>query len=104
MPRRRRSFSADFKARAVLDVLTGAASAAEVCRRHQIKPNLLALWKATLLERLPSVFERDDTPGADPQRVAELEQLLGRQAYELEVLKKASRLLNGPSSANGRSS
>ena len=29
---------------------------------------------------------------------------LGRQAYELEVLKKASRLLNGLSSKDGRSS
>src|SRR5262249_28606047 len=104
MPRRRRSFSADLKARAVLDVLTGAFSAAEVCRRHQIKPQLLAHWKAILLDRLPSVFEREDLPGHDPQRVAELEQLVGRQAFELEALKKASRLLTGPSSANGRSS
>ena len=37
-------------------------------------------------------------------RIAELEQLIGRQAYEMEVLKKASRLLTGPPNANGRSS
>lgn len=104
MPRRRRTFSAEFKAQAVLDVLTGAYSAAEVCRRHQIKPQLLAIWKAALLERLPTVFQADEQPGHDPQRVAELEQLLGRQAYELEILKKASRLLNGLSNASGRSS
>ena len=104
MPRQRRSFPAEFKARAVLDVLTGSHSAAEVCRRLQIKPQLLAIWKATLLERLPSVFQLDEQPGHDPQRVAELEQLLGRQAYELEVLKKASRLLSGLSGKDGRSS
>lgn len=104
MPRQRRSFSADFKARAVLDVLTGSLSAAEACRQHQVKPQLLAHWKAVLLERLPSVFEREDVSGHDPQRVAELEQLVGRQAYELEILKKASRLLTGHSNANGRSS
>ena len=105
MPRQRRSFSADFKARAVLDVLTGAFSAAEVCRRHQIKPNLLALWKATLLERLPPLFEGDGHNANDQSqtRIAELEQLVGRQAYELEILKKASRLLSGPASRNGRS-
>lgn len=104
MPRQRRSFSAEVKARAVLDVLTGTHSAAEVCRRLQIKAPLLAHWKAIALERLPTVFDADATPGPDPQRVAELEQLLGRQAYELEVLKKASRLLNGLSGKSGRSS
>lgn len=104
MARQRRTFSSEFKAQAVLEVLTGSHSAAEVCRRHKIKPQLLAVWKATLLERLPGIFQLDEYPGHDPQRVAELEQLIGRQAYELEILKKASRLLNGPSNANGRSS
>ena len=42
--------------------------------------------------------------GQDQVRIAELEQLVGRQAYELEILKKASRLLTGPSTRNGRSS
>ena len=81
MPRQRRSFSAEVKARAVLDVLTGAHSAAEVCRRLQIKVQLLAIWKATVLERLPIDFDAEAGAGPDPQRVAELEQLLGRQAF-----------------------
>lgn len=104
MARKRRKFSSELKAQAVMDVLTGMSSVAEVCRRHNIRSTLLAEWKATLLERLPGLFELDQQPGHDPKRVAELEQLIGRQAYELEVLKKASRLLNGPSSASGRSS
>lgn len=37
---------------------------------------LTLLRKATVLERLPIVF--DAGAGPDPQRVAELEQLLGR--------------------------
>ncbi len=104
MARKRRTFTSELKAQAVLDVLTGSLSAAEVCRRHKIKPQLFAIWKATLLERLPDIFQLDDQPGHDPKRVAELEQLIGRQAYELEILKKASRLLNGHSNTNGRSS
>src|SRR5262245_11743195 len=55
MPRRtRRTFTPEFKARVALEALTGAASQAELCRRHQLNPTLLALWKATLLERLPA--------------------------------------------------
>jgi transposase len=104
MPRPRRSFSAEFKARVVLDLLTGAASQAELCRRHNVKPQLVAHWKAAVLERLPSLFGSEEVAGQDQLRIAELEQLIGRQAYELEILKKASRLLTGPSGGNGRSS
>lgn len=105
MPRRtRRTFTPEFKAKVALDALTGAASQAELCRRHQISPNLLALWKATLLERLPTVFLADERRSAEAARVAELERLVGQQALELAVLKKASALLASTPTAGGRSS
>ena len=104
MSRARRSFSAEFKARVVLDLLTGATSQAEICRKYHVSVQLLAYWKATFLQRLPSLFEGDDRGEEQRQRMAELEQLIGRQALELEILKKASRLLSGPTRRNGRSS
>jgi transposase len=104
MPRTRRSFSAEFKAQVVLELLTGAVSQADLCRKHNIKPQLLAHWKAAVLERLPTLFEDEARTNQDQQRIAQLEQLVGQQTYELEILKKASRMLAGPSSRNGRSS
>jgi len=104
MPRPRRSFPAEFKAQIVLQLLSGEASQAELCRKHCIKPNLIANWKAAVLERLHTVFEADGVHDADRLRIAELEQLVGRQTYELEVLKKASRLLSGPANRNEKSS
>jgi transposase len=104
MPRARRSFPAEFKAQIVLQLLSGEASQAELCRKHGLKPNLLANWKAAVLDRLPTVFEADGVHDADRLRIAELEQLVGRQAYELEILKKASRLLTGPATRSERSS
>jgi len=104
MPRARRSFPAEFKAQIVLQLLSGEASQAELCRKHGIKPNLIANWKAAVLDRLPTVFEADGVHDADRVRIAELEQLVGRQAYEMEILKKASRLLSGPATRNERSS
>jgi transposase-like protein len=88
MPRARRSFSAEFKAQIVLQLLSVEASQAELCRKHGIKPNLIANWKAAVLDRLHTVFEADGGHDADRLRVGELEQLVGRQAYELEILKK----------------
>ncbi len=104
MPRVRRSFDAEFKARLVLELLTGSISQAELCRKHELKPQLIAHWKAIFLDRLPLLFGDDAHRDQDQTRIAELEQLVGRQAYELEILKKASRLPTGPASKNGRSS
>ena len=104
MPRSRRSFAAEFKAQVVLQLLTGSASQAELCRKHDLKPQLLGYWKTTVLQRIHTLFQGDGTHDLDHTRVAELEQLVGRQAFELEILKKASRLLTGPSRRNGRSS
>ena len=104
MPRPRRSFPAEFKAQVVLDLLTGAANQAELCRKHNLKPQLLTQWKAAVIERLHTIFHDDPQVSQDQARIAELEQLVGRQAYDLEILKKASRMLAGPAPSNGRSS
>jgi len=105
MPRRaRRSFTPEFKAQVVLDLLRGERSQAELCRLHQLGASLLVLWKDAFLERLPLVFQADEQRSQERQRIADLEQLVGRQALELEILKKASRLMNGPVNAVGRSS
>ena len=46
MPKRRRqSFTPQFKAQVVLEVLSGLKSQAEVARQHKLKPELIARWK-----------------------------------------------------------
>lgn len=53
---RRRTFKPDFKARVVLEDLTGVKSAAEICREHQLKPQVLARWKVEFVQRAPEIF------------------------------------------------
>jgi transposase len=88
MPQRRQ-FSAEFKARVVLEVLSGQKRAAEVCREHQLKPDLLSRWKADFVTQAASVFAGDERTQHAEQRIAELERLVGRLTLELEVAKKA---------------
>jgi transposase len=90
---KRRQFTPEFKARIVLDVLTGVQSQAEACRKHGLSPNLLSLWRTTFLERAHTVFSSDATRTAEQTRTAELEQVLGRLTLENEILKKVSRRL-----------
>ena len=88
-----RSFTSEFKAKVVLEVISGSQSAAEVCRRYSLKPQVVSRWKAEFLGNVAKVFQSDEERSQEQVRIAELERLVGRQALELEVLKKASRLL-----------
>jgi transposase-like protein len=104
MPRRpRHTFPAEFKTKVVLNLLAGTTAAVEVRRKHQLSPSPLALWKATVLERLPTVFQADDRHSADADRIAELERLVGQQALELSALKKVSTWAGGMPPTGGRS-
>lgn len=100
--RKRRQFTPEFKAKVVLEVLSGAHSPAEACRKHTLSPNLLGLWKSAFLERAHTLFRPDEQRDEDQARIAELEQLLGRATRQIEILKKASTLLDPASTRNGR--
>jgi transposase len=97
-----RSFTPEFKAQVVLEVLTGVRSASEACQHYQLKPEMLSRWKTQFLERAATVFEREDQNNPALARVAELERLVGRLALELEVSKKASNLLESHLSRGAR--
>jgi transposase-like protein len=86
--RKRRQFTPEFKARVVLDILTGVQSQAEACRKHGLSPNLLALWKSTFLERAHLVFAHGATRSAEEAWIAELEQVPEHMTLENEILKK----------------
>jgi transposase len=93
--RQRRQFGAEFKARVVLEVVSGQKTAAEVGREHQLKPELLSHWKAEFVTHAASVFAGDERTQQAERRIAELERLVGRLSLELEVAKKAALLSAG---------
>lgn len=90
---RRRRFTAEFKAQVVLDILSGHKSAADICREHQLKPQVVSGWKTTFMSQAAQVFTQDEHCQQEQQRIAELERLVGRQVLELEILKKATSSL-----------
>jgi transposase len=105
---KRRTFTPDFKLEAVLDLLRGEKTVAEICRERDITESLLYQWRDAFFERAPAVFadQRSNGNGSDPQaeRIAEWERRVGKLTMEIEVLKKAHSLLTSPPKRNGRSS
>lgn len=96
----RRQFSPEFKAQVVLEVVSGAKSAAEICREHQLKPELFSKWKAQFLREAATIFARADELDPAQARIAELERVVGRLTLELEVAKKAWPRLKSTMSRN----
>lgn len=104
---KRRTFTPEFKLDAVLDMVRGEKTIAQICRERDITESLLYTWRDAFFERAPAIFADQRSPnGNDPQaeRMAELERLVGRQTLEIEVLKKARSLLTPAPRKNGRSS
>lgn len=102
MAKRRRRFSPEFKAKVVLEVLTGVRTGGQACREYGIGSQLLSKWKTQFLENAATVFEQSgDRELEEKTRIEELERLAGRQALEIEVLKKASSILNSHRKRSG---
>lgn len=89
----RRTFSPEFKAQVVLEVLSGTKSNAEACREYQLKPEILSKWKAHFVENAAKLFELNCQNSPEQARIAELERVVGRLTLQLEIAKKASSFL-----------
>ncbi len=98
-----RTFTPEFKAARVIEVLMGQFAPAEVCRAHQLSPQQLSVWKAEFLANAPLIFQRGTDADIAHVRTSELERLVGRLTLELDAAKKVSRLLTSRSHGNGRS-
>jgi transposase-like protein len=98
----RRQYSAEFKAKLVLQTLTGEKTASELCRTHKLNPNVLSRWRKEFVEQAASVFADETSDSLAQQQIAELERLVGQLTVQLEIAKKASTYLTGHK--NGRRS
>lgn len=91
----RRKFTAEFKARIVLEMLAEHKSAGQISREYKIKDSVISRWKQEFIERSPGLFEVGPAAQDDrDQRIAELERLAGKLALELDAAKKVSKYLN----------
>lgn len=83
----RRRFSPEFKARVVLELLTGKKGLIEASREYGIKDTVLSRWKQEFIERAAMVFEQPKLDGQEKE-IAELERIIGRLTIQLDMAKK----------------
>lgn len=89
MSKTRKQYSPEFKVRAVLEVLRGEKTAAQLSGELGVHPLVLSDWKKHFLAVASQVFEK---PGKginqEVKEKAELFEQIGRLKMEVEWLKK----------------
>jgi transposase-like protein len=83
----RRRFTKEFKEAAVRRLELGA-SIAEVARACEVDPNVLHRWRRELRDHAAGAFSGNGRPRQEESRVAELERKVGRQAMEIDFLRR----------------
>ena len=92
--RKRRTFTPEFKAEVVLEALRGESSQAELCRRHNLSEDPLSKWKQQAVENITTGFTSTDKHANEAtERIAHLEQLVGKLTLALEIQKKSINLV-----------
>ena len=93
MSKKRRNYPAQFNFETVLDGLRGEKTVAQICRERHITESLYFKWRDAFFERASNVFndQRGLQQDTQAERRAELERLAGKQALEIEILKRRER-------------
>lgn len=88
----RRKFSADFKAKVVLEALKERSTIEELARKYELHPNQIHLWKKEFLNKASVVFSSGESLSEDKKRYEEereeLYAQIGQQKVEIDWLKK----------------
>jgi len=82
-------FSPVFRAKVVLECISGEKSIGEDCREYPLSPILVSKWRTELMENSAVIFERDHKGDEDQHKIPVLERLAGRLTSENEMQKKA---------------
>jgi transposase len=88
--RSRRKFSADFKAKVVIEALKERSTIEELARKYELHPSQINTWKKEAVANMSTVFKGGSPEGEKPDE-KETEQLyakIGQLKVENDWLKK----------------
>jgi putative transposase len=90
MPRKRRTFSAQFKAKVALEAVKGNRTLAELATEFKVHPNQISAWKKELLDGASGLFESGATSKSktEEELTAPLYEEIGRLKMDVKWLKK----------------
>lgn len=92
---KRKSYSPEFKAKVVMELIEGDDTLSAVASRHQISPSMLSDWRRQLLDNAKVVFSREQDikeqrklEEKHEQEVDNLNRLIGQLTVERDYLQR----------------
>ena len=102
MAGKRKRYSAEFKARAVRELLDGNATLSEVASRYDVNPTMLSAWRRQLLDNAVEIFEsekmikeRQEAEEKHESEVDNLNRIIGSLTVERDYLQRSFRKATG---------
>ena len=91
MPRKRRQYPSEFKAKVASEVLREEATMTELAARYDVHPNLIANWKKKAREQVLSSFsgQQERQEASREAEIKELRAKVGELVIEHDFLSKA---------------
>ncbi len=86
--KKRKSYSAGFKTKVVLEALQERETIQEIGRKYSLHPNQISTWKGHFLSGANTVFEKGVLKPDDEKEKAELYKKVGQLQMEVDFLKK----------------
>ena len=97
MKRKRRTHSAEFKARVATEALKGIKPIHQIAAENEVHPVQVSQWKKELGARMAELFERKNARSQDAEenkrRIAALERKVGQLTIERDWLAEKSKEL-----------
>ena len=94
MANKPRNYSSEFKAKVVLDIVSGYRSVSAASRAHKVHASVINRWRHESLKQAHLAFGDKGVGDNSAERIAELERMIGRLTMELAIAKKVSNLWN----------
>jgi len=90
MKRKRRQFSAKFKAKVAVEAIKGIKTLAQLSTDYKVHPNQISAWKKQLLANAPELFPtgKNRQPKSEEEITAPLYEEIGRLKMDLKWLEK----------------
>jgi transposase-like protein len=102
MAGKRRRYSAEFKAKAVCELLEGNATLSEVASKYDVNPTMLSGWRKQLVDNASEVFstektakERREAEEKHESEVDNLNRIIGSLTVERDYLQRSFRKAAG---------
>ena len=87
---KRRQFSPQFKAKVAIEAIRGELTLAQIAKKYDVHPNMIANWKRQLTQEASGVFAKGQSAHdkASDVEVKELHAKIGQLTIETDFLKK----------------